>query len=207
MTDGEFVTTLQDLQAKGKDGLEEMRAVLRDNGGMKRLLAIAAQTVPKPKAGRVDIKAKTRIPDGFPGQEDKDRAVVYWERKRRPDLVANIEDIAERFYNHHLGAGTRSEKWSASWQTWYSNQIEFVRPPRDGDLFVASVTPLVENTNLDGWVGRLECFYGDTEAPAGTWSPKWGGKPPSTPTEAVPENCSCPTQAFALYLEQRKRRA
>lgn len=208
MTDAQFIECLQALETKGtKDGIDEMRAVLKDNGGIKRLLAIAAQIVPVPKAGRVTIKTASRISDGFPEQEDKDKAIAYWERKRRPDLVANVEDIAEDFYNHHLGKGTRAESWPATFRTWYSNQIQFVRPPRESDLFLASVTSLVEQTNLAGWGGRLECFYGDTESPTGTWPAKWGGKPPAKPNDPIPENCSCPTQAFALYIENRKRRA
>jgi hypothetical protein len=208
MIDSQFIQTLQEAEAKGKAGVEEMRAILKDNGGMKRLLSIAAQTIPAPKVGgRVVVNTTTRIPDDFPGETDKQKAIGYWERKRRPDLVAKVEEIAEHFHAHHLGKGTRAASWPSTWQTWYSNQIEFVRPPREGDLFLASVTPLIEQTNIPGWIGRLESFYGDNGSPAGTWLAKWGGKPPVKPSDTIPENCACPTQAFALYLENRKRRA
>lgn len=211
MVDAEFVETLVQLETKGIDALGDMRQVLKDNGGMKRLLSIAMLGLGvKPKRavpGLLEPKIKTRLPDGFPAEHEKQAAIVFWERKRRPDLVARIEEEAEKFTSYHLSNGTRSENWGASWKTWYSQALEFNKPPRS-DLFVASVNPIQQQRiSVAEWVARLETFYGDTDMPAGTWNLTWGGKPPGAASDPVPANCACPTQAFALYLDRKKRRA
>lgn len=204
MIDDEFVMKLIELDAKGKDGLVDAREVLKTCGGMKRLLAIALRGLGgRPKAaGRVSTATKTRLPDEFPGETEKSAAVTYWQRKRRPDLVANVEEEAEKFVSHHLGAGTRSENWSASWRTWYSHALEFNKPPRDGGLFQVAET-VFEQCNVAGWVGRIRAYY-DSESRV--WPARWGGKPPENPEDAIPSGCRCPSQAFAQYLAEKKRR-
>lgn len=203
MIDEDFVMKLVELDAKGKDGLAEARELLKTCGGMKRLLAIAVRGLgKKPKAaGQVQTGLRTRIPDEFPSETEKQKAIIYWERKRRPDLVTRVEDEAAKFHAHHLAAGTRSLSWPATWQTWYSNALEFNRPPRETGLFAAEVA--FEQTNIPGWVGRLRVFY---ESDSPVWPDRWGGKPGKLPSDPIPSGCRCPAQAFALYLEEVKKR-
>lgn len=200
--DDEFVARLQELDAKKADGLPEMRELLR-NGNLSRLIALAARGVaPIKRAGRISLAIKTRVADGFPDQSMKDRAVIYWGKKRRPDLVARVEDIAEDFHNHYLANGEKAESWPAKWQTWTSRALEFNKPPRDGGLF--PIAPVFEQTGVAGWVARLQVYYSNESR---TWPATWGAKPAENPNDAIPSGCRCPAQAFALYLAQTKRRA
>lgn len=198
MLDAQFVEKIQELYAMGDAGKVEMRDLLR-NGNLTRLIELAAIGAGLKKR-RQPEKIKSRLPEGFPGPEEKGKAIAYWERKRRPDLVARVGEEAEKFAAYHESNGTRSESWAASWRTWYSSAIEFNKPPREGGLF--AVEPLFEQTNPVGWASRLDAFY-----TAGTWIAKWAGKPPALPTDPIPEGCKCPKQAFTLYLQNQQRRA
>lgn len=203
LTDDEFVGKLRQLQDAKQ--VEEMRAVLKDCGGMGRLITLAERglgPLPKkaaPAVGRVEQKIKTRIADDFPDQAMKDRAVAYWGRKRRPDLVANVDHEVEKFVNRYVGNGEKAESWPAKWQTWCANALEFNRPPRsDGGLFQAARLAF-EQTNETGWLARLRGFY-----ETGFWGDTWGVKPPASPADALPTGCMCPAGVLKKYAEQRR---
>lgn len=202
MIDAEFISKLKELETQGQNGVYVMRQILIENGGMKRLIALAERGLgAKARAttgGFVDTTVKTHIPDEFPGETEKQAAILYWEQHRRPDLVAMVGHEAEMFYNHHYSKGTKSRSWRASWQTWYSNAMKFTKPPRGTDLFPLAAVVAFEQTNLAGWTRRLHLFY-DTNV----WSTKWGGKPPARLRDPIPSDCKCPVEAFSIYLKNR----
>ncbi len=202
LTDDGFVEKLQQLHDANK--VEDMRAVLKECGGIGRLLALAARGLggrpakkAAPAGGKVEQKVKTRLPDEFPDQAMKDRAVAYWSRKRRPDLVANIDHEAEKFVNHYLGNGDRAESWPAKWQTWCANALEFNKPPRsDGP----AATLAFEQTNEGGWWGRVRGFY-----EGGFWKDTWGVKPPAASHEVLPPGCMVPASVMKRWNDSQRR--
>ena len=199
MIDADFMKQVQELHAKGDAGKPELRELLK-NGNLARLIMLAARGVrARPKRNLAKPENKSRIPDEFPGEAEKQAAVLYWQQHRRPDLVAAIEDEAEKFHDHHYSHGKAMLSWPYAWRTWYKNALQFNAPPREGQLFAV---PVFEQTHVAGWETRLGMFYSD-----GTWLAKWGGKPPVAPSDPIPADCKCPKQAFTLYLSNRERRA
>lgn len=199
LTDREFMERVSKLYALGPEGLPELRELLR-NGNLKRLITIAERGIRARPKRSAETNSRTRIPDEFPDEVEKQRAILYWQQHRRPDLVQAIAQIAEDFYDYHYSRGNMMVSWPVAWRTWYRNQIEFRQPPRNGELFVAQT--IFEQTNVAGWVSRLELFYED-----GTWSPKWGGKPAAVPMGPLPADCRCPPEAMKVYCEGRRRGA
>ncbi len=188
MIDHTFVSKLLELDARGKDGLQEMRELLKQEGGVSRLIGLAKRGVDR-MARTESKKARTRIPDDFPGEPEKQAAIAYWQEHRRPDLVAQIEQIASQFYDHHYGLGKTWASWPCAWRTWYSRALS-MSPPRGAELFSAPI--LFEQATLEGWVTSLEIFHGLKGQPAGTWLEKWGAKPGS-------EGCRVPAEALAAF--------
>jgi len=94
---------------------------------------------PKPPEG---AKRKSRISDDqkLTG-ELRDKALMYWKSKNRPDLDP-LEEF-EKFKNHYLGNGERRLDWGRTWQTWYTNAVQFNKPPTGG------------SSNLDHFKGAL----------------------------------------------------
>jgi hypothetical protein len=200
MIDSEFVAKLKELEAKGKDGLVVMREVLKQHGGIARLISLAERGLGAKainnKGEFVSTRVKTRIPDNFPGENEKLRAIGYWEKHRRPDLVAMVEHEAEMFYNHHYSKGTKSFSWPKTWATWCGNALQFTKPPRGVPELIPGAEVAFEQTNINGWVTRLTMFYDE----GGRWTGKWGGKPPTRPQDPMPADCKCPAEAFSIYL-------
>lgn len=75
-----------------------------------------------PKGGR---KRRSALPTDRPSKEDVAWADQYW---RQRGHRANMRDVIEGFRNHHLGRGTLSADWSASWRTWAMNEVKFAKP-------------------------------------------------------------------------------
>lgn len=184
MIDHTFISKLLDLDALGKDGLQEMRELLKQEGGISRLIGLAKRGVDR-VARAESKKMRTRIPDEFPGEKEKQSAIAYWEAQRRPDLVAAIEEQCEEFVLHHTKCGSLMASWPAAWGTWIHRAPRYTQPPRGGELFSASV--LFEQATLEGWVTRLEIFHGLKGQPAGTWLDKWGAKPGADGCRVPPE--------------------
>lgn len=203
MLDDELIAKLQELESLGDAGMKEKREVLRLNGGFGRVLALAARglTVRIKSNGNKPVPqgTMTHIPDDFPDATAKEKAIGYWEQKRRPDLVARVEEVALEFYNHHFTKNTKSKSWAASFQTWYVKEVSHSHPPRPGDQ--AGATVAFEQTNEAGWLQRIRLFYCDT-----TWAPTWGGRPPAQPYEPVPKGCHCPAGVLKAYVEERHQR-
>lgn len=79
-------------------------------------------------AGATARKAPaTLLPDDFPLEEDKAKALRYWQGRGRTDL--DMADEVFRFRNHHTSNGTRMVSWPAAWATWYANAIRYRRAP------------------------------------------------------------------------------
>lgn len=140
-----------------------------------------------PASGDALIKegSETRkhvVGDYTPNEEAQAKAIRYWHGKSRPDLIDNIEDQVGRFLAHHRGTGTRMADWDSVWQTWYCNAIQYTKAP------VGQKAPEVfEPTGKRGWIRRLEVFKGKTDAPIGSWNPKWGPPPGSKGCKVPPE--------------------
>jgi len=174
MTDEEFLQNITGLEEMGD--IQARNTVIKNNGGMKRLIALAAKAVLKEK--RIAKKREPAfIPDNFPDPAAKERAVAWWSGQRRPDLVAAVEQQAEEFRHRNLDEQTSS--WGGKWKTWYMNAVHFTKPPRFADVveFVAPST----------WLARLKVYHGLTDAPARTWNPQWGPEPGSPGSRVPPE--------------------
>ena len=176
MIDSDLVSKLLEYDSKGKDGIQEMRDLLKQEGGISRLIGLAKRGVDR--ITRTETKKmRSRLPDEFPGEKEKQAAVAYWEKQRRPDLIASIDSECEKFVDHHTQHGKAMADWGCAWRTWYRNAVQFNAPPRDGSLGL--VVPIYEppRSPADA-VTRLEIFYGKSpDCDAGTWTPKWGPNP------------------------------
>ena len=189
MTNEQLIAELKKLNVFGSVSLPEMEALLDKEGGLSRIVEL----LPEKRLPRSAGSTKISIPDDFPDAAAKALAIAYWETKRRPDLVDRVEEISEQCHDHHTKENSRypRENWRLVWKTWYVNAVKFEKPPRDTGLF--AVAPVsFEQTTPQGWVGRLEVFYGLNGSQAGSWSPKWRQKPDET------GNC-IPQEAWRLF--------
>jgi hypothetical protein len=201
MRDEEFVAELQRLDAQGPEGLPEMRQLMK--GQVSRLIALAAHGLkPAKKRGAQTPAAapadrRTKIPDGFPDADAKKAACAFWAKKNRPDLMANVEDQAEQFHDHHLARNTKMLSWPAAWRTWMRNALEFNRAPHG---MAGSAIVLFAQTSVEGWLKRLLIYYaGSPDQEPGGWHPTWGPKPNE-------QNCRAPQAAIdALQTALAKR--
>lgn len=198
MIDAEFVQTLQERYSKGdRNG---MWALLKPEGQMARLIALASRGVslkaPRKPRDASKEERKTRIPENFPTAEEKTKAIAYWEKHRRPDLVARVDEIAEKFHQYFFARGERRLSWSVSWQTWYSNQIEY--SPQRSNGPVAQIA--FQQADLAGWIERLKVFHGMRDQPRGTWDALWGPRPGES-------GCRVPDTATAQFRQKWGRGA
>jgi len=180
---------MNDLDQKLIDEVRKFRSG-DGEGFAKAIRAVIREEIVNMKAPAE--RSKRMIPNDCPSLEDGSAALAYWEKHRRPDLVAALDDIAEKFRDYHISHGSKMLRWDVAWRTWYRHAVEYVKPPRDG-LFSAPVA--FEQTTVQGWEKRLEIFDGlDADCPPGTWSPKWGPKPGEL-------NCRVPPE----LLQKRRR--
>lgn len=180
MDDIEFVAKVKTL----RENIPAMREFLKTPGHLDRLFDLAIKGAKKPPKS----KARSSLPPGFPDKPQIDRAKGFWAMEKRPDLVFVADGQAAEFRDYHQGRGTLAADWMATWGTWMRRALQYTRPPRTGPVAVEMV---FEQTNIAGWVRRLELFhFGDADdnypAPAGGWSPKWGAKP-GEPGNRVPK--------------------
>lgn len=73
--------------------------------------------------------SKTQIPETAPSELDQKRAITYWQKHGRQDLVEAVDDQASQFRAYHLKEGSRMADWSAAWTTWYGNALRFNKAP------------------------------------------------------------------------------
>lgn len=140
-------------------------------------------------------KARASLPDQFPSPEAKAAAVLFWQKKGRPDLAATVDDQADQFRDHHAAHGGKMLNWEAAWRTWVRNALQFTRPPMGQR---PAPVPTVE-PDLQTWVTRLGYFYdGDSNADVdkGYWSTKWGPPPGML-------GCQVPPAAEAAYRARK----
>lgn len=181
MTDDEFAKHFVEDHAKG---LDVLRSFIKEHDPkMKRVAALVLR-------GGVRAKSETRkkgerIPDGFPDQSAKDRAVAHWSTVGRPDLASAVETECLNFRSWAKDADRKSPRWAATWGNWFRNVPGRVRAA--GKLALVETAPAnVPAASLPTWLLRLEMFYGKVEDnPAGTWSPA-NGPNPDDARNAVP---------------------
>lgn len=78
----------------------------------------------KPK---IEKLRKTQISDEFVLTDARRRkAIEYWAKKNRFDLIA--DDEFENFRNRHKSKGEVMLDWDSAWSTWYANAVKFNRP-------------------------------------------------------------------------------
>lgn len=196
MIDADFVSRLQELDAKGKDGLPEMRELLRPAGQLSRLIALAARGAHRAKRAPKG-PAGTFLPDNFPGDAERERAVAYWRKHGRPDLEARIEEQIDKFRG--LNADKQQRSWPGKWATFFMNAIDFTRPAFGTG---AGAPVLIELASVDGWLDRLSMFYGHKDGcPAGAWHPKKWGPKPGDP------GCRVPPEAQQVFDSRNVRQA
>lgn len=176
-------------------GIPQMRDLLR--GQMSRLITLAARGVGVKEVKLKRDLSKAHIPADFPDADAKLAAVEYWNKKRRPDLVARIEEISEHFHNHHFVRNASFSHWGMVFKTWYMKEVQRTAPPRD--MPSAVVLDLFATVDEAGWLRRLQMYHhgdGETIEP-GYWSPmKWGPKPGQ-------EGCKVPAAVLARFSHGR----
>ena len=70
------------------------------------------------------------IPQGFPDAEAKAWAQEFWLKSGRGDLAETVNEQSDQFQDYHIGKGTTSKDWGASWRTWARNAKKFTRQER-----------------------------------------------------------------------------
>jgi hypothetical protein len=159
-----------------------MRDFIKANGGMARVIALAVRGAKR--AARAAPKVNSFLPDSFPDAAAIEAAVTFWRRAKRPDLEAAIERQIDHFRAHFQDV--KRPSWPRTWATWYRNALNFTPVARG--LGSGNEAVAFEQTTLDGWRLRVRLFSGlEPDAPAGTWSGKWGPEP-GQPGCKVPKN-------------------
>lgn len=96
-------------------------------------------TVPIPRTSLRSVSARgaprTKLPDDWPCQHDRELSSTYWTQAGRQDLIDKIEIEVTKARAHHLGKGTKSADWSQSWVTWYTRAVEYNRAPANLNLY------------------------------------------------------------------------
>jgi len=195
MTDQQFLATLLTLNAKGKDGIDEMRQVLKDNGGMNRLLALAIGKQRKPREPRA------AAPDGFdafyaayPRREsrgDAEKAYVAALNRSTPEIILAG---AKRYAIAMKQSEMRFVKLPATWLRADCWKDEL------GHLQVVGSAGVQPVAGTDVWLNRLRIYHhGDEEnsLDAGYWSSRWGPKP------GLP-GCQIPPEAAKMFEAKKQ---
>ena len=134
----------------------------------------------------------------------KEAAKKYWTDHGRANLLAEIENQASQFRDHHVSHGKTMADWPAAWRTWIRNAIKFSKPTPKG----AAPPPTSPADDLQAWGLRLEWFHFgrpadnfDNGVPVGHWeASKWGPKPGQ-------DGCKVPADAERNFARKHPVRA
>lgn len=184
MLDSAFVAHVQALHAKGPEGLPQMRELLK-NGNLTRLIELAAlgaekkKNLPKRRAQQQTF-AGMQFPDWWPTKA--------WENylaMRKKKRAATTERAVEMILAEVITLRAAGHDPTACLdQSTLKGWTEVYAPKGSNG---AAAPAVLENTNLAGWMSRLEIFFvGDDECPKGGWSPKWGPRPDQAGCVAPP---------------------
>lgn len=147
-----------------------------------------AEKKPEDKPKR---KRAIQIPDGFPDDAAKQRAVEYFQNNQRSDIDPNQE--AEKFRDFKLADGKAHKDWDAAWRTWCRNAITYSQK-RQGQSNVSRGTS--RHTDAETWAIRVENFYAKD-----LWNPDVWGPAPGQP------GCGAPPEVLARFTEKRRQSA
>jgi len=197
VNDSQFLSALITLEAKGPDGIVEMRQVLKENGGMKRVLAIAVGKQRKPREPRATA------PDGFDAFY-----AAYPRRESRGDAEKAYAAALSRSTPEIILAGAKRYALAMK-----QSEVRFIKHPATwlradcwkdelGHLSVVGGAAAPETIGIDVWLRRLQIFhYGDEEQglEPGYWSTRWHGKP------GLP-GCQIPPEAIKMFEAKKQGR-
>jgi len=83
------------------------------------------------KPAKTPAKRKTQWPKDFELNLLRgNQAFEYWASKDRIDLQGSVE--WEKFNNYCQANGKKYINWDAAWRTWYTNAVDFNKPPMRG---------------------------------------------------------------------------
>ena len=195
MRDEDFVARLNELDGRGKDGLPEIRELLRTEGGVSRLIALAVKGATaepaKPKKPRAPRPSDE--PEGFaewyaayPRHIARAAAAAAYRRAVKSVAPETLLAAAKRYAKDCTDP--QYTKYPATWLNagcWADEPI--------GLSLAYSGAPF-EDASTDGWVMRLEIFHGFTSEPKGTWLEKWGSAPGEPGNKTKPE-------AIAIFMK------
>lgn len=183
MRDEDFVARLNELDGKGKDALPDMRELLRTEGGISRLIALASKGTPPEKPKKPRAPRPTDEPEGFaewyaayPRHIARAAAAAAYRRAVKCVSAETLLAAAKRY-----AKDCTDPQYTKHPATWLNAGCWADEPA--GLLLVHSAA-LFEDASVDGWVMRLEIFHGFTAEPKGTWLDKWAGRP-DTPGHKV----------------------
>jgi hypothetical protein len=137
------------------------------------------------KNGSTIQDSRLPIVEFAPDEAAQAEAIKFWDGIGRRDLGARIGAVAADFADYLAQHPDRcGVSPAAAWRRWFRRTPDVLPAANGPGGGIADVA--FEQTNIDGWVMRLEMFYGLMEDVAkGTWSPKWGPRPDS-PLNRVP---------------------
>ena len=175
MIDSDLVSKLLECDSKGKDGIQEMRDLLKQEGGISRLLGIAERVIKKPvRAKKPKQAALDILPPWLP--------LTEWNAyvKMRDRIKAPLTDEAKVLTFNKLEK-FKTDGMDPAAVLMQSVQAAYrgVFPLRAETNSGTNVVPIYEPPrNPADAVTRLEIFYGKSpDCDAGTWTPKWGPNP------------------------------
>lgn len=68
---------------------------------------------------------KSQIGDYSPDEESRQKALAYWRKNERQDLIADIDDQVELFVSYHAAHGSQMVLWPRAWVTWFMQAHKF----------------------------------------------------------------------------------
>lgn len=175
MTDEQLIQKLQILDRQGKDGLPEIREVLKTEGGVARLIELAARGLGK----RAKAVSKTQpqflpelqFPDWWPAAQWQ--AFVAMRTKKKAPLTEYATDLIIRDITRWRLAGQNPiEIIDRSIRNCWSDVYELGKAEK-------TIFPQIGETP-EVWRWRINAFHKgdpDEQIRPGYWKDAWGPKP------------------------------